>query len=184
MPDNLEVLAQSPRVSDHHEYARLLRNVDLFAGLDRVTLAKLAAHLQPLFYAAGSTILRQGDVGDAFYLVASGSVSVNATERTGTAETRVKVLHLGEPFGEMALLSNIPRTATIRVETDCEVLRLSRKAFVELVSEQPSVALAIAATLSQRLAGMLDQSGSQDASAVLLLRRCKAARSRVKPPAG
>jgi Cyclic nucleotide-binding domain/Sodium:sulfate symporter transmembrane region len=110
--------------------------------------------------------LRQGDAGDAFYLVASGSVSVNATDRTGTAETRVKVLHVGEPFGEMALLSNIPRTATIKVETDCEVLRLSRKAFVELVSEQPSVALAIAATLSQRLAGMLGRSGGQDADAV------------------
>jgi anion transporter len=166
MPDSPEVLAQSPRASDHHEYARLLRHVDLFARLDRVTLAKLAAHLQPLFYAAGSTILRQGDAADAFYLVASGSVSVNATDRTGTAETRVKVLHVGEPFGEMALLSNIPRTATIKVETDCELLRLSRKAFVELVSEQPGVALAIAGTLSQRLAGMLGRSGGQDADAV------------------
>ena len=63
----------------------------------------------------------------------------------------------------MALLSNIPRTATIKVETDCQVLRLDRSAFVDLVHEQPGVALAIAATLSRRLADMLDQPGGKDA---------------------
>jgi anion transporter len=69
----------------------------------------------------------------------------------------------------MALLSNIPRTATIKVETDCEVLRLDRSAFVELVREQPSVALAIAAMLSRRLAGMLDQRGGKDAEAAVVV---------------
>lgn len=144
---------------DHHEYARLLRQVDLFAGLDRVTLAKLAAHLHPLSYKAGSVIFRQGDAGNAFYLVASGTVGVYALDSTGTAENRVKILHAGEPFGEMALLSNIARTASIKVETDCDVLRLERAAFLDLVREQPSVALAIAATLSRRLAAMLAPPG-------------------------
>jgi anion transporter len=137
------------------EYARLLRQVDLFAGLDRVTLAKLAAHLHPLSYKAGSIIIRQGDKGDAFYLVASGKVGVYVLDSSGTAENRVKILHAGEPFGEMALLSNINRTASIKADTDCEVLRLERTAFIDLVREQPSVALAIAGTLSQRLAAML-----------------------------
>jgi divalent anion:Na+ symporter, DASS family len=165
MPEHQRILAQSMRSSDHHEYAHLLRRVELFAGLDRVTLAKLAAHLQPLSYNAHSTIFRQGEIGDAFYLVASGSVGVYTNDKTATAEMLVKVLHAGEPFGEMALLSNIPRTATIKVESDCEVLRLERGAFVELVTEQPSVGLAIAATLSQRLAGMLDGLGGNAAAA-------------------
>ena len=156
MPDNSEVLAAPPS-GDQHEFARLLREVDLFAGLERVTLAKLAAHLEPQFYAAPSVIFRQGDAGDALYVVASGTVGVYATDKTGTAETLVRVLSVGEPFGEMALLSSIPRTATIKVETDCEVLRLNRSAFIELVREQPSVALAIAATLSRRLADMLNR---------------------------
>ena len=73
----------------------------------------------------------------------------------GATDIRVRVLHAGEPFGEMALLSNRPRTATIKAETDCEVLRLDRAVFLELVREQPSTALAIAATLSRRLAEML-----------------------------
>src|SRR6187200_1625177 len=107
----------APKVSqtDHLGYAHLLGQVDLFLGLERVTLAKLAAHLEPLFYPSGSIIFRQAEPGDAFYLVATGSVGVYSASRTNAAETRVKVLHAGEPFGEMALLTNSPRTATIRL---------------------------------------------------------------------
>lgn len=164
MADRAEVLGrEAAPIGDHHEYARLLRRVDLFAELDRVTLAKLAAHLQPTFYSAGSIIFRQGDAGDAFYLVAKGSVGVYTGDAAGTAETRLKELHAGEPFGEMALLSNITRTASIKVETDCEVLRLDRGVFLSLVREQPSVALAMATTLSRRLAGMLHQTAAPGA---------------------
>ena len=159
------VPTQSTSASEHMEYARLLRQIDLFAGLDRVTLAKLAAHLQPQLYPASSTIFRQGDAGDAFYLVIRGSVGVFATNAEDPVELQVKILHAGEPFGEMALLSNIPRTATIKAETNCEVLRLERSSFLELIRDQPSVALAIAATLSRRLAGMLQQSGNADSTA-------------------
>src|SRR6478609_1525141 len=157
----------APKVSqtDHLGYAHLLGQVDLFLGLERVTLAKLAAHLEPLFYPSGSIIFRQAEPGDAFYLVATGSVGVYSTGRTSAAETRVKVLHAGEPFGEMALLTNSPRTATIKAEADCEVLRLDRSSFLDLVREQPSVALSIAATLSRRLAAMLDQPEAVDATA-------------------
>jgi anion transporter len=149
---------------DHREYARLLRRIDLFGGLDRVVLAKLAAHLQPLAYPSSSIVFRQGDAGDAFYVVASGTVGVYVTDRSGAVETRVTVLHAGDPFGEMALLSNIPRSATIRAETDCDVLRLERSSFLDLVRDQPTVALAVAATLSRRLADMLDQPGGLDAA--------------------
>lgn len=159
MPDNDSALTVPPRSGGHLEYARLLRSVDLFAGLDRVTRARLAAYLQPLSFEAHSIIFRQGDAGDAFYLVAGGTVGVYSVDRTGS-ERLLNFLHAGEPFGEMALLTDNPRTATIKVETKCEVLRLDRGAFLELVREHPSVALAIAATLSRRLAGMLDQPGS------------------------
>jgi anion transporter len=156
----------APKASptDHVGYANLLGQVDLFLGLERVTLAKLAAHLEPLFYSSGSVIFRQAEPGDAFYLVATGSVGVYSTSRSSAAETRVKTLQAGEPFGEMALLTNSPRTATIKAETDCEVLRLDRSSFLDLVREQPSVALSIAATLSRRLAGMLDQPEAVDAA--------------------
>jgi di/tricarboxylate transporter/CRP-like cAMP-binding protein len=146
-------------------HARLLGQIDLFAGLERVTLAKLAAHLEPRSYKSREIVFRQGDPGDAFYVVASGSVGVYWTDESGADETRVRVLHPGEPFGEMALLTNSPRTTTIRAENDCEVLRLDRGSFLDLVREQPSAALAVAATLSRRLAGMLKRAGDSDATA-------------------
>lgn len=58
MPDNPGALAVASQSGDHIQYAHLLRQVDLFAGLDRVTLAKLAAHLQPISYAAQTIIFR------------------------------------------------------------------------------------------------------------------------------
>jgi anion transporter len=161
-----ESACQAPP-SHHLGYARLLGQVDLFAGLDRVTLSKLAAHLDPRSYKLRDIIFRQAEPGDAFYLVASGSVGVYLVDESGAAEIRVRVLHAGEPFGEMALLTNRPRTTTIKAETDCEVLRLDRSAFLNLVREQPSVALAIASTLCRRLADMLHQPASATTAAVL-----------------
>lgn len=149
-------------VDEHLAYADLLRRLDLFAGLDRVTLAKLAAYLEPSSCAAGTIIFRQGDPGESFYLVASGSVGVYTAGRSDPEGLRVRTLHAGEPFGEMALLTSEQRTATIRAETDCRVLRLPRSSFLALVRDEPSVALAIAATLSRRLAGSLDRRGEQE----------------------
>src|SRR4030095_6145219 len=151
-----------PEAWDHREYARLLRKIELFGGLDRIVLAKLAAHLHPLPFPPSSIIFRQGDAGDAFYIVATGSVGVYVSDRSSGAETRVRVLQAGEPFGEMALLSNIPRTASIKAETNCEVLRLERSSFLDLVRDQPTVVLAVAETLSRRLAGMVHQPGEPE----------------------
>src|ERR1700674_2308112 len=89
-------------------YARLLGRIDLFAGLERVALAKLAAHLEPRSHPAHEVIFRQGEPGDALYLVVSGSVGIYLQDESGAAELRVNVLHAGEPFGEMALLTNKP----------------------------------------------------------------------------
>src|SRR5690348_6909883 len=98
MQERSETVARGV-IGQQGEYARLLRDIDLFASLDRVTLAKLAARLQPLSYATGATIFRQGDVGDAFYLVAAGSIGVYATDEISGIEARLKLLRPGEPFG-------------------------------------------------------------------------------------
>jgi hypothetical protein len=90
-------------------------------------------------------------------------VGVYHTGSSPAAGTPVKILHAGEPLGEMALLTNSARTATIKAETECEVLRLDRSSFLDLVREQPGVALSIAATLSRRLAAMPGQPDEVDA---------------------
>lgn len=152
------------------EHAELLGRVDLFAGVDRVTLAKLAAHLHSVPLTSGAVVFREGDPGDAFYLVASGSFGVYVAAQRGLTDTRVSTLGPGAPFGEMALLTNFPRSATIRADTDGEVLRLDRARFLELVQQHPGVALAIAATLSRHLrlanAQLLAATGSPAATTV------------------
>ena len=133
------------------EHADLLAKVKLFAGVDRVTLAKLAAHLESLSVTSGTELFRQGDPGDAVYLVARGSLGAFVSSGGDPAERRVNTLEAGNLFGEMALLGDHPRTATIRAETDAEVLRLERARFLALVREEPSVALAVAASLGELL---------------------------------
>jgi anion transporter len=133
------------------EHADLLAKVKLFAGMDRVTLAKLAAHLESLSVPSGTDLFRQGDPGDAVYLVARGSLGAFVSSGGDPAERRVNTLEAGNLFGEMALLGDHPRTATIRADTDAEVLRLERARFLALVHEEPSVALAVAASLGELL---------------------------------
>ena len=139
-------MADRPR-----EYAELLASVELFAGLDRVTLAKLAAHLEPTPVADGAVVVRQGDAADAFYLVARGVLGVYVATDNGGEDRRINTLTAGAPFGEMSLLTGEPRSATVRADGDADVLRLARSRFLDLVRREPQVALAIAATLSRRL---------------------------------
>jgi anion transporter len=136
------------------EYAELLGRVDLFSGLSRLTLAKLAAHLVPVQLSSGEELFHQGEPGDAFYLISSGEIGVYVPGE-GNGESRVAVLRAGDPVGEMALLTNRPRSATIRAESDGRLLRLDRARFLRLVREEPDVLLAIAATLSRRLQATL-----------------------------
>jgi CRP-like cAMP-binding protein len=111
-------------------YARLLSQVDLFAGLERVTLAKLAAHLQPQSYKARDIIFRQGDPGDSFYVVASGS-GVYLADKSGATETRVRSVQ-ASPSARWRF-TNRPRTTTIKAETDCGPAP-DRGAFLDLGS--------------------------------------------------
>ena len=119
------------------EYADLLARVKLFSGLGRVTLAKLAARLERVPVRAGAVLFSEGDPGDAFFVTARGSFGAFVTSDTGTAQLRVNTFGPGDPFGELALLGDHPRIATIRADTDSEVLRLERVRFLALLREEP-----------------------------------------------
>ena len=123
----------------------------LFAGLDRVTLAKLAARFERVRFGAGELVFQEGDPGDAFYVVLHGTFSdfVGAPDTGG--DTRLATRGPGATFGDIALLSNRPRSTTVRADAAAEALRLERGRFLELVAQEPAVALAIAAALSERV---------------------------------
>src|SRR5688572_24536610 len=144
--------------------ASLLSRVDLFTGLDRITLSKLAANLDPVFHEDGVAACVQGEPGDSLHIVSDGTLGVFLVSESGE-EQRVATLGVGEAFGEMALLTGEPRTATVRALGDAETLRLERTRFIELLTRKPRIGLAINATLSRRLGA----ANSTTAAALALL---------------
>ena len=127
-----------------------LREVPFFSGLGSKSLAKIIAALEQQHFLTGSKIVKQGDEGDSYYLVKSGDVEV-VVERAGKPDIPVARLHAYEGFGEMALLADQPRSATVVAATDVEVWCLPKAAFTELLSEHLSLAVYFNRLLSQRI---------------------------------
>ncbi len=134
------------------EHAVLLALVDLFSGFEPKQLTQLARDFSLLPVPNGAEVCRQGEQPDAFYIVARGTFGAYAVSVDGTREKLLRVMRRGEYFGEMGLVMDRPRSATVRAEGDGQVLRLERARFLQLVHDEPGVALRILRTVSHRLA--------------------------------
>src|SRR5262249_28534264 len=140
---------------------QLIAQIDLFAGLERVVLAKLSASFDMVPLDENDAACVQGEDGDSLYIVSSGSLGVFASAGEGEG-ARVRTLGPGDYFGEMALLTRERRSATVRADAACELLKLDKSRFDELVRKEPTVAVAVAATLARRLRGMTDAVAEHD----------------------
>jgi MFS family permease len=127
---------------------RILGSVPIFAPLPGGTLEHLAARLVPLRVEAGSMIVREGDAGDRFYIVAEGKLDVT---QDGAALT---ALDAGDYFGEIALLRDVPRTATAMAVTDVELVALVRGPFVAAVTGHAPAAAAADTVVAARLGAL------------------------------
>ena len=130
--------------------ADTIRSIPIFSGLSREDIAKVLGKMEETSFAAGTTIFSQGDHGDAFYLIQSGAVQVVLESGGGKSEI-VAILGPQDWFGEMALLSGEPRSATILTVKETALWRLSREAWAELIEKHPTWLLQFCATLSKRL---------------------------------
>jgi anion transporter len=133
------------------ELADAIRRIPLFSALSREDIAKVLGKLEEISFPAGTTIFSQGDKGDAFYLIHAGAVEVVLHSGGGRSET-LAVLGPQDWFGEMALLSGEPRSATIVTVKDTILWRLSREAWDDLIEKHPIWLLHFCALLSKRLA--------------------------------
>jgi MFS family permease len=110
----------------------LLRAIPMLAPLPLPALEHLARGLQPVEVPAGGDVVVEGDPGDRFFVVESGRAEVLGADR------RVAELHPGDSFGEIALLRDVPRTATVRAATDLALKALDADRFLVVVTGSPS----------------------------------------------
>lgn len=120
---------RAPRFAPTLQAAAELRRLRPFAHLEPHELAELLEHGQWVNVPPGTEVVRQGEIGDAFYVVGSGQVEV---VEDGVP---VRTLGPGAHFGELALLLDVPRTATVRALTPARLFGLSREGFDRLVRE-------------------------------------------------
>jgi CRP-like cAMP-binding protein/di/tricarboxylate transporter len=166
--------------TDDQERSERLRTVDLLSQLDRVALARLAGYMVPLAFAAGEVICSEGDPADGLYIVVRGTLGVYATAAGG--ERRVNAIGPGHYVGELALLVDQPRSATIRADTEGEILRLDRDQFLQLLGQDPAAAKAVATTLARRLRRRDMESPTDELEAASAPRQVVAGRI-ARPPA-
>ena len=128
----------------------LLRSMPLFAPLPAPAIEGLAHALEPVELPAGAVVMRMGEEGDRFYVIAEGEVAVS---RGGETIAR---LARGAGFGEIALLEDVPRTATVTAVTDVRLYALEKGPFVTTVTGHAPAAQVASALVSQRR-GELEQ---------------------------
>jgi hypothetical protein len=131
----------------HDPELRLLEALPLFRPLQLATKEELAAELEHVPVPAGTEIVRQGEPGDRFFVVESGELEVEVDGRTSGP------LHPGDAFGEIALLRDVPRTATVRAVTDVELAALDRAPFLAAVTGHRESAMAADRLVVERLGG-------------------------------
>lgn len=124
---------------------QLLRSIPIFSPLPAPELEGLARALVPVEALAGTTLIIEGEPGDCFYAIADGRVSV--TKRGQEMAT----LGRGDGFGEIALIQDVPRTATVVALTDVSLYSLEKEPFVLALTGHAPAARAAGALVAQRL---------------------------------
>ena len=138
-----------------NEELEALRNVPLFARIDPVKLKLLAFTSERLAFPAGTELFRQGDPGDAAYILLDGQADV-LVDTTGGELVVARVGRHGF-VGEIAILIDVPRTATVRATTDLAALMVTKEDFLRMATDYPDVAIEIMRELAQRLAAATAQ---------------------------
>jgi len=124
----------------------LLKRVPLFAGCSRKELGEIALVADEIDVRAGKVLTREGDSGREFFVLVDGAAEVRRKGR------KVRTLKAGDFFGEIALVSKRPRTATVSITTPATLLVVTDRAFRGLMEKMPSIQVKVLTALADRLA--------------------------------
>jgi len=134
-----------------------LRDISVFQDLSPEQLHLVQHYVRPVSSRKGEIIFREGEPGDGIYFILSGYVSVF----TGNRDHRLATFADGVFFGEMSILEDKPRSATVRAETDTKLLFMSKKDFQQLTESEPSLAAHILRRLSRDLSHRLRMTNAE-----------------------
>jgi CRP/FNR family cyclic AMP-dependent transcriptional regulator len=127
------------------EKVLFLKSVPLFKEIPGEELAQIAAIADQVEYGGGQMVVKEGEIGEAMYLILGGRVRVHRGEKT--------LVELGEKecFGEMSILDSEPRSATVTAMGDLELLKIQREDFYEILAQKSEIAHGIIKVLTHRL---------------------------------
>ena len=131
------------------EEVELLQRIPLFANVEASKLKLLAFTSERIAFESGQVLFRQGDAGDAAYIIIEGDAEVLVNGASGPIQ--VAVLGRNEIVGEIAILCDVPRTATIKALQRLVCLRISKDLFLRLINEFPQIAVAVVRELASRV---------------------------------
>ncbi len=131
------------------EEVEILRNIPMFAKIEPSQLKLLAFTSERLTFQEGQVICKQGEPGDSMYIIVSGSADVIVELPSGPLT--VATFGKNNFFGEIAILCDVPRTATVKATTTLTTLRITKELFFRLVMEFPQMAVEIMREIAQRL---------------------------------
>jgi CRP-like cAMP-binding protein len=123
----------------------LLKAVPLFAGCSKAELQRVASLADELDLGEGATLIREGERGREFLVIASGTVKVTRKGKT------IRDLGAGDYVGEIALVADVPRTATVTATSPVRLLVITDRAFRSGLEQMPSIATKVLQSLGQRL---------------------------------
>ena len=131
------------------EDVELLRTIPLFAKIEPSKLKLLAFTSQRLTFKPGDSLFHQGDVGDALYIIVEGDAEV-LVDAPGGPMT-VATMGKNDFVGDIAVLCDVPRTATVTATSELITMRISKELFFQLVGQFPEIAIEIMRVLAHRL---------------------------------
>lgn len=136
------------------EESLFLSRLPLFQDLEPSRLKLLAFTSEIINFQNGEILFKAGERGDCAYVIMEGEVDILSK---ADDQAVVEVLEVNQIFGEIALLNNEPRSATLRARGDLKVMKISESLFIELINENPGLALKVLQQLSQKLADSHEQ---------------------------
>lgn len=130
-----------------------LKKVPLFSSFELEELLKLKEITETVSCGAGDFVFHEGDSGNRAYIIVSGSVEVVKADNDG--ETIIATLEKPAYFGEMAIIENQPRSASIRVKTDCVLLAVDGLEFRNMMKTNAELAFNVVKVFSGRIRSMM-----------------------------